>query len=159
MSNVVLERPTLSTSFGLHGKVSYEDREAKKALAAMFLRTNIHAPTRKFGFWWSIQENHLPMPVKKTGGETDRLLFEKLREIQAYAGYLDMKRTSHCRLCNNSGNGWAEFIFRATPNGVLYRWPEGLMHYHDCHSIAAPMWLTELVAEFNAARATGLWKG
>jgi len=134
--------------------------------ATSFMR--MVSQTRKIGFWKGFEptEVGLPMPVeRKARTVPDAALFARLKEIEAYAGAVNYRNASVCRCCARNRpkdplfwNGSMEYVLRPGPNSpFVYRWPEGLMHYHDAHNIAAPEWLAELVEEFNSAYKEGHW--
>ena len=151
-------RVAIVVGFGQDKPVPFDEYNIKRERGLNLVKTTIGQPVRKFGFFWNIKESHLPMPARNAGTEEDKRAFRHLRDIEMFAGYIDMQQHQKCCICDLHGIGHVEYVFKPTPSGSVYRWPNALMHYHDCHNIKSPDWLRVMVIEFLAAQAAGYWK-
>ena len=97
-----------------------------RALLTAYVRPSKH----RIGFWYSEQEPWLPRPRTTVWPpEHQRKVVEYLKRGQVKDRYFG---TSHCRLCDRSDNGSADY------SDGTYTWPEGLAHYVEAHSVELP---------------------
>jgi hypothetical protein len=107
---------------------------------------------RDVGFWYSEGERTLPKPLPQKKPTSDAFLMRlKILTIigkqmtdtnvtsiaqdnsielycTSYCGY------STCRLCKQT-NGVREFRLISHVHNLTYRFPEGLLHYYECHKV------------------------
>lgn len=151
------------------GKIPLENIEGKKARAVLFARNPL--PERRFGFWetkTNLAGNKIPPPVFGVITPAVKESFDTLLEIQDYAGRIvKLQHSFRCKICKEvkgpdvpyaEGEAWfGEYVFAPLEGGYLYRWSEGVMHYHREHGLQEPHWMAVLVKEFKMAKSRGFW--
>lgn len=93
------------------------------------------------------RELELPLPQARDLNTVDidtREAFEILEQVQRVAAWSDYRGSSLCRICK-AHNGNKEYAVQFSPAGVVYRWLQGLLHYHEKHNIASPPGLYEFM--------------
>ena len=84
---------------------------------------------KREGFWKSIAEPDLPMPVPNGDPIKSQALFlEKLTQKESKALKLSYRGWSTCRICK-CVNGTQSFQDRG------WEWPSGYKHYIDVHNV------------------------
>lgn len=101
-----------------------------------------HPDTKAFGFWYSRYEPTLPMPVATDVVHTD--VATQLAELQQTALHVSYRGFSGCRICN-IGNGSREYVHQL-PDGRIFKWPEGYLHYLTDHGVEPDAACLELLA-------------
>lgn len=115
-----------------------------RQLAAEHLARDLTASkeAKGFGFWYSEQEPTLPMPVVTDVVHTD--VATRLAELQATALYVSYRGWAACRVCGCANGSW-EYVHQL-PDGRIFKWPEGYLHYLADHGVEPDAACLELLA-------------
>lgn len=101
----------------------------------------------RVGFWRSVHEPSLPVPVENSGVNTDKVL--DLVQSLMTPGREDVKRESYrgfsnCRICGIR-NGNSEYTWYTNKEIVIF--PSGYIHYLKDHNVKIDPKFEQLLTE------------